>query len=292
MRHAPDTLAADSVAVCDTSGCVLVLPSARPAVRVPALTDCNAFADNGFCHVGLPMRNYGFEPTPVPFRLRNEGYVTPVLLLVCCMLAAAMLQRLKGKTADLLHAFFFPIAGKKEVPQVEDPLRFSTRLMSVVILSVSASLISFAILSPNVSVYPFPESPYVLLGAFLLFWPGYFLLKRLAVCFVNWVFFRSAKIFTYMRAYTLLMCFQSLLFLLLATLVIYLPLSSRETLVAALVAFALSKFLLLFKTYGIFFPKMYGALHLILYFCTLELLPLLVFQRFLVQTGWLVNMKL
>ena len=37
---------------------------------------------------------------------------------------------------------------------------------------------------------------------------------------------------------------------------------------------------------------MYGTLHLIVYFCTLELIPLLVLQRVLTYAEWLTTIKL
>jgi hypothetical protein len=41
--------------------------------------------------------------------------------------------------------------------------------------------------------------------------------------------------------------------------------------------------LLLYKTFLIFFPKFYGTLHLIVYFCTLEIMPLLAVFKVLIR---------
>ena len=45
----------------------------------------------------------------------------------------------------------------------------------------------------------------------------------------------------------------------------------------------LIKILHLYKTFLIFFPKFYGTLHLIVYFCTLEILPLVAVFEVLIR---------
>lgn len=279
--HRTDSLAADTLAA-DT-----IHATTGATLELMPLSSFSYFADDSLYRAEGSLRSYGYEPTVVPFRLHSESRVAPVMLLAGILLAAAILLRLKGETKNLLRAFFFPIPGKKEDPLTEDPLRWTTRILSVGLLAISAALISFVIILPGIGYFPFPESPYVLMAAFLVLWLTYFVAKRLLVGFVNWIFFRGEKILTYQRAYTLLMCFQSLLFLMLAMVAVCLPFSPQKLLFVVLIALGIGKMLLFFKTYAIFFPKIYGALHLFVYFCTLELLPVLVLWRILTFTDWL-----
>ena len=110
--------------------------------------------------------------------------------------------------------------------------------------------------------------------------------------FVNWIFFRSEKIFTWQRSYTFLMSAESVIFLIFALVVVYLPVPVNIVRIIALIIVVFFEIVLLFKTNQIFFPKMYGALHLIVYFCTLELMPLLVFLQILTNEGWLPVVKI
>ena len=110
--------------------------------------------------------------------------------------------------------------------------------------------------------------------------------------FVNWIFFRREKIFTWQRSYTFLVSVESVIFLIFALVVVYLPIPINIIRIIALVIVVFFEIMLLFKTNQIFFPKMYGTLHLIVYFCTLELMPLLVLVQFLAYAGWLLEIKL
>ena len=242
--------------------------------------NCGYFEGDTLLHTEVPCRSYGFQATETPFRLRHDGW-SGVLLLVCLLLAASLVMRLKKKFRELLRDVFFPISGKKDAPIVDDPLRYSTRLLAVCLLSLTAAMVTFTYMQHEVGFYPFPETPYILFLGFVLLWMGYFLAKAAMGNFVNWVFFRSEKIFTWKRVYTFMYVVESMLFLVLALVVEYLPIPHDEVLVLALCVVFLVKILLFFKTFQIFFPKMYGTLHLFVYFCTLELMPLLVLQQVL-----------
>ena len=104
--------------------------------------------------------------------------------------------------------------------------------------------------------------------------------------------FRRGKIFTWKRVYTFLLAAEAMLFLVLALVVMYLPVTSSEVQLLVLIPIIFVKIVLLFKTYQIFFPKMYGTLHLIVYFCTLELIPLLVLQQVLTYADYLSVIKI
>ena len=253
--------------------------------------DCSYFSSDSMFHAEMPYRPFGFSSTATPFRIRNDAW-SGLLLLLCLILAASLVLRLRKKFGELLAAVFFPIPGKADEPLVDDPLRYSTRLIAVALLSLTAAMVTFTYTQHDAGFFPFPETPYILFAAFLALWLAYFLLKRLMESFVNWMFFRKEKIFTWQRAYTFLYVMEAMLFLVISLVIVYLPISQEKALFLTLGVVAFVKILLLFKTYRIFFPKMYGTLHLIVYFCTLELMPLLVMQQILTFTGVLSTVKL
>ena len=217
--------------------------------------DCSFFAGDTLLHAEVPYRPLGFSATSVPFNLRNNGW-SGLCLFLCLLLAVSLVLRLRKIFRELVRNLFFPIPGKMDDPIVDDPLRFSTRLVAVCLFSLSAAMVAFTYTQYDVSYYPFPETPYILFFVFFVLSLGYFLIRRLMSNFVNWIFFRSEKIFTWQRSYTFLMSAESVIFLIFA------------------------------------FPKMYGTLHLIVYFCTLELMPLLVFLQILTNEGWLPVVKI
>jgi len=253
--------------------------------------DCSFFAGDTLLHAEVPYRPYGYIATSTPYHLRYDGW-SGLVLLLCLLLAANLVLRLRKKFRELLRGVFFPIPGKMDEPLVDDPLRYSTRFIAVCLLSLTAAMVTFVYTQHDVEYYPFTETPYILFAAFLVLWLVYFLVKRMAGNFVNWIFFRREKIFTYQRAYTFFYALGALLSLVLAVVVVYLPVPLEEVLLLTICLVFLVKILLLFKTYQLFFPKLYGTLHLIVYFCTLELMPLLVLVQLLVYAGWLSVVKI
>lgn len=247
--------------------------------------DCSFFQGDTLLHVEMPYRPLGFAVTSTPFCLRYDEW-SGLLLFLCLLLAVSLAQRLRKKLPELLRGFFFPISGKMDEPQKDDPLRYSTHLLAVCLLSFTAAIVTFSYTQSNVGYFPFSEMPYILLIALFFLWFSYFVVKRLMNGFVNWIFFRKEKIFTWQRAYTFLLVAEAASFLVLAFAVVFLPISSVGMLLMALVLVFLIKIILLFKTYQIFFSKIYGILHLIVYFCILEVIPLFVLQQMLVCDAW------
>lgn len=263
-------------------------------VSVEELTpygDLSFLGADSLLHAEVPLRSSGFSATATPYRLRHDGW-SGLVLLVCLLLAANLVLRLGGGFRDLMRDMFFPIAGKKDEPVVDDPLRYSTRLVAVALLSLSAAMVSFAYTQHDVAFYVFGETPYLLFVAFFLLWLVYFLLKRMMGSFVGWVFFIEGKIFTWRRSYTLLLVLEAWLSFALALVVVYLPVSPRVMFDLALWTIVFVKILHLFKIYQIFFPNLYGTLHLFVYFCSLEIVPLLVLWRVLMYSELLSVVKI
>jgi len=252
---------------------------------------CSFFRDSTLLHTEVTYRSHGFSAGETPFRLRHDGW-SGLLLLLCLMLAASLVLRLWKTIGELVRGFFFPVPGKTDKPATYDPLRFSTRLVAVCLLSLAAAIVTFVYTQHDVGYYPFRETPYILFSAFLALWLAYFLMKRLLTNFVNWIFFKPEKIFTWQRAYTLLLSAEAMLFFLLALVAVYLPIPPEMLSIMTVALIVFVKLLLLFKTFQIFFPKMYGTLHLFVYFCTLELMPLLVMQHILTYAEYFSVIKL
>ena len=284
----PDSLCNDTL--CVDTLCQPESQDTLAEVLIP-YDDGGLVKGDSVLHTEVAYRPLGYGATATPFRLRGDGW-SGLLLLVCLLLAISLVMRLRKKFKELLQSVFFPIPGKAEEPLVDDPLRYSTRVIAVVLLSLTAAMVTFIYTQHDVDYYPFPETPYILFGAFFLLWIVYFLVKRMMSSFVNWVFFRDEKIFTMKRVYTFLYVAEAMLSLVLALVVVFLPIPHEEVFFLALCLIFLVKIVLLFKTYQIFFPKMYGALHLIVYFCTLEIMPLLVLQQVLTYAELLSVVKL
>lgn len=287
-----DTLSVDSLAVDSLSIDSLdAVEKDTALVELIGLDDCSYFCRDTFFHADVPYRPYGFQSTSSPFRFRNDAWSGFVLLL-CLLLTAGLLVRLRKKFKETVQGVLFPIPGKKEEPLVDDPLRLTTRILAIALLSISAAVVTFTYTQADVGFYLFRETPYLLFAAFLLLWIVYFVAKQLMVNFVNWVFFRQEKIFTFGRVYTFFYVVEAMLIFVLSLAVAYLPFRSDEVLILTISVVLIVKILYLFKTFSIFFPKWYGSLHLIVYFCTLEMMPLVILWHILPYAECLFTIKI
>lgn len=268
----------------------LCLPESSSLTNMASFDDCRFFQGNTLLHTELPYHPYGFSVTATPFRLSYDGW-SGLLLLLCLLLAVTLLLRLRKKFHELFRDVFFPISGKMAVSATGDPLRYSTRLVAICLLSLTAAIVTFTYMLHDVGYYPFSDPPYILFVIFFFLWLAYFVLKRMMSSFVNWIFFCKKKIFTWQRVNTFLFVTEATFSLFLAMAIVFLPITPVDMLLLALFFVTFVKIVLLFKTYQIFFPKIYGILHLIVYFCTLELMPLFVLQQMLMYDAWLSMIK-
>ena len=126
-------------------------------------------------------------------------------------------------------------------------------------------------------------SPYLLIGIYTGIWILYFILKTILSGFVNWIFFDKKKIKVWKKSGFFLFSVESLLIFPVIIITIYLNLPPHIPLWITLIIGLLVKILHLYKTFLIFFPKIYGTLHLIVYFCTLEIMPLLAVFKILIR---------
>lgn len=102
---------------------------------------------------------------------------------------------------------------------------------------------------------------------------GLFVFKCLIYSLVNWAFFDKTRNTIWMSSYYNVTIWQGILLLPIVLLVVYFDLSFLLAVVFACFLFFLVKLLLFFKCFSNFYENFHGAFHLILYLCTLEILP-------------------
>ena len=101
----------------------------------------------------------------------------------------------------------------------------------------------------------------------------YIIFKLLAYRIINSVFFQKDRNKRWIKAFVNLHIGAGMLLFPLVLLIVYFNLPPSTTALSLLIVLFLVKISLLFKCFSNFFEKIYGAFHLILYFCTLEIIP-------------------
>ncbi len=214
---------------------------------------------------------------------QNDIWVTS-LVLGCFLVLMLVLGHHRVYLGKLSHKFFLP-TNKEDKPGQKTTGERSLPYLTSVTLAGSSGVMLFAYVS---SVYDLERSPYYIWSVLLLCLGaviGYYLIRWILYCFVNWVFFERRQRKQWLSGFGLLMVYESVLcFVLMCCFVFYHVPMYWATLTLTL-CYGIMRFWVLLCTKRIFFPKFYGFLHLIAYLCTLEILPLLALWKFCIYWG-------
>lgn len=251
----------------------------RPDISQFSATD-NYFTGNALCHPEIPMRQIGMAAEPLTYRLSNDDYVTGLLLL-SFFLASSFVVRNVRTLSERVKAFFrFGPDDGEYSASTNDEIR--GMLFLILQTCFTVAILFFVHTQVRLTEVFNQNSPYVLLGIDAAITLAYFAAKFTAYRFVNWVFFTDAQSRRWTDSLMLCIGLTGISLFAVALLVVYFDLSYQALQIAAVLLVCAFKLLLLAKCKQIFFNYKLGGLHLILYFCTLEILPVLLLWKALV----------
>ena len=219
----------------------------------------------------------GMIGEPLPYLLRTDGMVTCILF--CCMV---LLSYVLAKGNKYLYHQLKSFATSRERASMFDEVTVSDIRYTALLLFHSCLLIGFCIyyfLSATSPDLFFVTSHGYLLASIVGGISVFLLLKYLLYSFVNWVFFQKARNLLWVSAYLNVIVWIGLFLFPVILLVVYFGLSLHTAayLVGAIIIFA--KIALFYKCFSNFFGNIHGLVHLILYFCALEILPDLIMWK-------------
>ena len=154
-------------------------------------------------------------------------------------------------------------------------------------LLLTASILSFSLMFLNGLIGQggapvVAEAPYWLLGAGFVVILSFVYVKAWLYVLVGWVFFDSESSKRWVAGYLLLTSLTAYLFYPIALVDIFFPWGHEVCSVCAILVVILYEMLLFYKLITNFKVKKYGYLVIILYFCSVELLPMLVLEHWAV----------
>lgn len=216
-----------------------------------------------------------------PQMLYDNDAITLVLLFCFLLLVVVVLLR-RRTVGEQIISFLYPQIGQNASNAHSEKTRtgfFGGKLTDVLLVLMSSLLW-------GVLYYLYAESHWLLWTLSLppLHWLGiyagaclvFFMLKQLFVGTVNAIFFPREKRRLWLQSYSFLFNLESVLLLPLVLAAIYFRLTPENVAYSLLVLLLFVKTLVLIKDFTYFFGKIYGYLHLFVYFCALEAVPLLV----------------
>lgn len=219
----------------------------------------------------------------VPYRLANDTLVTGTLL-ACLLLACFVIGRAMRPLALQIKSFF-RFRGRNEDFSLQSEKSMNGGILVVLLESFVISLLFFSYAQYRLSDTFTTTSPYLMLLADIGICLVYFMVKTTCYKLVNWTFFSHEQRQQWLNGYKLVAFGKAITLLPLAMVVLYFNLPIRVCIVACLVVIATYEILIFYKSKQIFFTLSFGTFPALLYFCTLELLPLFFLWEMLVESS-------
>lgn len=217
----------------------------------------------------------GIQGLPVPYQLRSDGCMAGLLLL-CFLLFAYTFAREKKYIFQRLRRLFLHRKRNSLFDDIQNP-GWSYPVVFPLLTCIFYGLFLFCHL---LETCPAPvydaTSMRLCVGMHLFAVLLYSLLKWGGYSLVNWVFFDRERNDIWLRMYTDVAGVQCFLLFPVILFIIYALPGFRVSLLLVLLVFIPAKILLFYRCFRNFFSRFYGFLHFILYFCALEIVPLLL----------------
>lgn len=219
----------------------------------------------------------GMQGEPLPYMLRSDAVVS-CLIVLCFVLYAYSFSRGKKFILQRLKNLF---QYKERASLFDETVGVGGQYISALVF-VTSILSGIAIFSYVSEMNPLLlrfVSHSVLLGIYIAAILTYVAFKWCAYSFINWIFFNKEKNDLWMQAYWGLMSGCSLVLIPVVLLIVYLNLDFDTSKFLLLTTLVFAKSLLFFKCIRNFFYRFYGFLHFIVYFCALEVIPLVLLWK-------------
>lgn len=285
LNVARDVLLADSLAIPDLTPRSLFSVCEADDEHADSLCTvwnhfqepANGYFQNGpYWHPERPALHIGLSCRPLPYRVSTDSSAA-CAMLVCFVMLVYMLLRYGNEMRSQMHDFFLPARIRQEHHR---GLSTAQGLLSMpyvcLMLSVMGSVGVSTIEQDRLALLTDTADRLALQGFYVAAWLFFFFLKANFYAFVNWIFFDKLACREWHDTLFHVLALECVLLFPVLLLMVYMSPSVQVLVWSVLSVIAFGKLLLLYKAVRLFSVKIYGALHLITYFCTFEVAPLWV----------------
>lgn len=238
--------------------------------------------DTDTIRLSLTQKSDGLLGEDVPYSVSSDNTVT-ALLLGCFLLGMLALSVSRQFMVRQIHNFFYVPRSVADMTETDYEINVQTFLVLQTALTIG---ILYYLLSRFALGNDYSQmSQLKVIGIFSLILVGYFAVKKLAYHIVGWTFFSAKNNDQWSKAWLFLTAAEGVLLYPILLVQIYFGLPLQIAWIWAALIIILVKLLSLYKCYAIFFKHGGGIVQNILYFCALELVPLLALAGILRITG-------
>lgn len=284
------TVSSDSLfvvsAAADTTTAVsadslFIVPHAAEPVDLLTLTDCLApYGEPLYpltAHLSVDTSPLSAGRLP-DYTVRGDDAMTLVLLASFVMLVVAL-----GNSWHFIvrqaKDFFAGNSNRDDATETSGELRFQLFLAVITGLLLAIGIFLYTS-EDKTAAYVF-DNDMMFVGLLFAMSVGYYLMKLVLYKTANAVLFGIKKSLQWKRAFLFVTGIEGVLFFPLVLLQVYFDLSFQKVVICFVSVLFLNKILTFYKGWEIFFKGNGGFVQTFLYFCTLEIAPLLVFAGML-----------
>ena len=266
----------------------LHLPGHSPGVDLmnadlPQYYEESYFSKDTLFHPELPGGRYGVPGDPIPYSVHNDDIITSLLLACFIFSVIAFANARKFIVRQTKRFFYVPLEGTTEESETAYEVYF--QLLLVFISSLLISLLFYFYTLNSIGDTFVLRSQYTLISIFLGITLVYFFIKMVLYAMVNLVFFDSKRNQQWIKSLLFIISVEGLLLYPAVLLGAYFELDIHLVAFYVILSLIIVKLLTIYKSYIIFFRGNVVRLQIILYFCTLEIIPMLAFWGVLVLTA-------
>ena len=211
---------------------------------------------------------------PLPYSVSTDSWVISIYIACLLLMMVAFSYSSKFIRRHLKGFFHYEKARTTTVPDTKTEIRglWLLGVNTVLVFGLGSYLFVNQQGLGRLLFLPQQTHLFVFIGIVLL----YFLLKTCAYLFIDWIFFDKKKNLQWHKSLLLLTAMEGLLVYPVVLLLPYVSIPIEIVLIYVGIVIILIKILAFYKAYIIFFRRSGSLLQIFLYFCALEMMPLVV----------------
>ena len=237
----------------------------------------NFFSNDSLYHEELSAQDYyGMAGDPMPYSYANDNLVTSLLILGFILIAFAfsrMSNFIVGQAKNFIHPSHHPSQNSLSLSETSGEI-----YMQIVLTGLTCivyALLYYLYATEFLATTYVTSSEYALLGIFLGVFVGYYLLRFGLYSMVNILFFDSGRNKKFLTSLLYISSLEGLLLYPALALLAFMHLPAQNAIWYCIFVLILVKILTFYKSFTIFFKQNDLFLQIILYFCALEMIPLI-----------------
>jgi hypothetical protein len=244
-------------------------------VQLPQYYREGFFSKDSLFHPELPGGRFGVAGDPVPYSIHNDSVITSILLAFFILVVIAIANIHEFIVRQFKNFFYIPREGTSEMTETGTELRI--QVFMVFLSSLLLSLLFYFYTIHYIGDTFVLESQYYLIAVYLVLMIVYFTAKVILYSVVNSVFFDSKRKQHWFKTLLFISSMEGLILFPAVLLQTYFDMSEENVILYFTIVLFFVKILTFFKCYVVFFRRNVVKLQIILYFCALEMVPLIAF---------------